>query len=401
MRFMRLTHILLTVLLALAGCKGDAGLGPKVENPVVGPPPPRKLGARNSEQTAQADKQQQDSEDERSAGGTGIELASAVGADGDLPKHLEGNRVIATVNGSPLFEAEILERYAEQLAKLRDQMTPEQYRNQVEQLIERDLRAHVERKLLSEAMRRSLKKDQQKQIDAFMKKQLQEQLDQMKREMDVSSTAELDRELQKHGTSLAMVEYQFRNKVMAQQYLATKVKNNRKLSRQDLFAYYQQHLKDYEFKRRVRWQQILISRANEPQARAKLRILADGLKEGRDFGEMAAEISDGSTAENKGLQDWTNQGSLADEKLEALLFELPIGEPSELLETPRGFFQVVRVVQRQEAGHIPFDEVQEKIRLKLLQTDEQGEMEEILKELWDSASIDSPYEIKGYEPPRS
>jgi len=59
------------------------------------------------------------------------------------------------------------------------------------------------------------------------------------------------------------------------------------------------------------------------------------------------------------------------------------------------------VVERQNAGHVPFDEVQEKIRLTLLQTDEQGEMEKILEELWNSASIDSPYEIKGYEPPRS
>ncbi len=394
---MRLTQILLTVLLALAGCKGDTGLGPKVDNPVVGPPPPRKVGARNSEQTAQADKKQRDRDDEKSP----VELVSATESDSEIPKELEGNRVVATVNGSPLFEAEILERYAEQLSKMREQVPPDQYRKQVEQLIERDLRAHVERKLLSEAMRRSLKKDQQKQIDGFMKKQLQEQLDQMKKEMKVTSTAELDRELQKHGTSLAMVEYQFRNKVMAQQYLATKVKNNQKLSRQDLFAYYQQHLKDYEFKRRVRWQQILISRANEEQARAKLRILADGLKEARDFGEMAAEISDGLNAENKGLQDWTNEGSLADEKIEALLFELPIGEPSELIESPRGYFQVVRVVERQNAGHVPFDEVQEKIRLTLLQTDEQGEMEKILEELWDSASIDSPYEIKGYEPPKS
>lgn len=398
---MRLTQILLTVLLALAGCKGDTGLGPKVDNPVVGPPPPRKVGARNSEQTAQADKQQRGSEDEKADGGSGVKLAGAIESDSEVPKELEGNRVVATVNGAPLFEAEILERYAEQLTKMREQVPPDQYRKQIEQLIERDLRAHVERKLLSEAMRRSLKKDQQKQIDGFMKKQLQEQLDQMKKEMKVTSTAELDRELQKHGTSLAMVEYQFRNKVMAQQYLATKVKNNRKLSRQDLFAYYQQHLKEYEFKRRVRWQQILISRANEEQARAKLRILADGLKEGRDFGEMAAEISDGLNAENKGLQDWTNEGSLADQKIETLLFELPIGEPSELIESPRGYFQVVRVVERQNAGHVPFDEVQEKIRLKLLQTDEQGEMEQILEELWDSASIDSPYEIKGYESPRS
>ena len=38
-----------------------------------------------------------------------------------------------------------LERYAEQLAKMREQVSPEQYRKQTEQLIERDLRAQLPR----------------------------------------------------------------------------------------------------------------------------------------------------------------------------------------------------------------------------------------------------------------
>ena len=397
---MRLSRILLTVLLALAGCKGSSGLGPKVDNPVAGPPPPRRIGTQNSEQTPQYAKNERDAK--KSSKGNGVELIGLEQSDTELPKELEGNRVVATVNGAPIFEAEILERYAEGLAKMREQAPPDQYRKQVDQLIERDLRAHVERKLLSEATRKSLKKDQQKQLDSFVKKQLQEQLEEMKKSMGVTSTAELDRELQKKGTSLAMIEYQFRNRTLAQQFIAGKVKNNQKLSRQDLFAYYQQHLKDYEVKRRVKWQQILISRSDEEQARAKLRILSDGLqqKPPRDFGEMAVELSDGPTAENKGIYDWTNAGSLADEKLEALLFKLPIGEPSDLIESARTF-QMVRVLERQEAGHTPFDEVQDQIRNKLQDADQQDEIAKLIDELWATATIDSEYNIQGYEPPSS
>ena len=397
---MRLSRILLTVLLALAGCKGSGGLGPKVENPVVGPPPPRRVGAPTSERTEQYAKGDRDAKN--SFKGNGVELIGLEKLDSELPKELEGNRVVATVNGAPIFEAEILERYAEQLAKMREQVPPEQYRKQTEQLIERDLRAHVERKLLSEATRKALKKDQQKQLDGFVKKQLQEQLDEMKKSMGVTSTAELDRELQKRGTSLSMIEYQFRNRTLAQQYLAGKAKNQQKLSRQDLYAYYLKNQKEYEVKHRVKWQQILISRANEEQARAKLRILSDGLSQDspRDFGEMAVELSDGPTAENKGIYDWTNAGSLADEKLEALLFKLPVGEPSDLIESTRNY-QMVRVLERQEEGHIPFDEVQDKIRSKLQDADQQEEIGKLIDDLWATATIDSPYEIKGYEPPGS
>lgn len=391
---MRLTQILLTVLLVIAGCKGDSGLGPKVENPVVGPPPPRRVGATNSQQYA-AD----EPNGRASKPGSAVELVGLVESDAALPKELEGNRVVATVNGAPIFEAEILERYAEQLLKMRGKVPEEVYKKQTEQLIERDLRAHVERKLLSEATRKSLKKDQQKQLEEFLKKQLQEQLADMKKQMGVTSTAELDRELQQRGTSLAMIEYQFRNRTLAQQYLAGKVKNNQKVSRQDLFAYYQQHLKDYEIKRRVKWQQILISRSDEQQARAKLRILSDGLqqKPPRDFGELATEISDGPTATDKGLYDWTNAGSLADTRIEKLLFELPIGHPSDLIESSRNY-QVVRVLERQEAGHVPFDEVQDEIRNKLQNADQQEEIAKVVDELWASATIESPYDIQAGPP---
>lgn len=393
---MQFSRLLLMLLLALTGCKGDSGLGPKVENPVVGPPPPRRIGAANSQQYAQTERGDQPSKQ-----GSGVKLVG-LESDAGLPKELEGNRVVATVNGAPIFEAEILERYAEQLAKMREQVPDEVYKKQLDQIIERDLRAHVERKLLSEATRKALKKEQQKQLDDFVKKQLQAKLDDMKKQMGVTSTAELDRELQKRGTSLSMIEYQLRNQTLAQQYIAGKVRDHQKLSRQDLFAYYQKHLKDYEVKQRVKWQQILISRMNEEQARAKLQILSDGLqqKPPRDFGELAAELSDGPTAENKGIYDWTNAGSLADARIEKLLSELPIGQPSDLVESPRSY-QIVRVLERQEAGHVPFDEVQEQIRTKLQEADRQDEISKLIEELWSTATIDSPYDIQGYEPPRS
>ena len=189
-----------------------------------------------------------------------------------------------------------------------------------------------------------------------------------------------------------MMEHQFRNRTLAQQYVGTRLKGNTKLSRQDLFAYYQQHKKDYEVKPRVKWQQILISRNDEQKARAKLQALVDGLKNNRDFGELAAEISDGPTAEDKGVYDWTNKGSLADSRIEELLFKLPVGEPSELLTTSPSF-QVVRVIERKDGGHVPFDEVQDQIREQILESGNKSEITTIVDELWQTATIDTKYKF--------
>ena len=416
---MRSYLLLLTVLLAIAGCKGD-GVGPKVDNPVVGPPPPRRVGAvsKTAEQYADAN----DRDSARSSD-RGIAQTAFQEGDSSLPKGLEGNRVVATVNGAPIFESEILERtpvdlavenlsdaargtrgqllerYAQQHEQflLFREKEPENCRKYIDATVERELRTHVERKLLSEAMRKLLKKEQKKSFDDYSKRQLQEKLEDLKTEWNVTSSAEIDRELQRCGTSLAMVELQLRNKLMASQYIASRLKSSKKLSRQDLVAYYQQHLKEYEVKARVKWQQILISRRDESKAKAKLSILVDGIKEGRDFGELAMEISDGPNADEKGLYDWTNRGSLADTSLEEKLFKLPIGKPSELIIGPQSY-QVVVVRERQDAGHTPFDEVQDAIRNQLEQSDHQGEIAAILKELWDTATIDTPYQIQGYQP---
>ena len=418
---MRSTYFLLTVLLAIAGCKGD-GVGPKVDNPVVGPPPPRRMGA-----VSQAAEQYADTPDGEAARSKNRDVAQIgfKNSDSALPNGLEGNRVVAIVNGAPIFEAEILERtpvdlaveplsdaargtrsqllerYAQQHEQflLFREKEPENCRKYIDTTVERELRTHVERKLLAEAMRKLLKKDQKKSFDDYSKRQLQEKLEDLKTEWNVTSSAEIDRELQRCGTSLAMVELQMRNKLMASQYIASRLKSNQKLSRQDLFAYYQQHLKEYEIKARVKWQQVLISRRDETKARAKLKILADGISSGRDFGEMAAELSDGPTAEDKGLFDWTNRGSLADTSLEDKLFKQPIGKPSDIISTPQSH-QVVVVLQRENAGHTPFDEVQDAIRNQLEQSDHQGEIAAILKELWETATIDSQYRIQGYEAER-
>ncbi len=388
---MRCSQIWLLVLLAVAGCKGD-GIGPKIDNPVVGPPPPRRIGAETSEASEQFARDE-GRRGSRSESDGDVAQTSLSDSSTSVANPLEGNRVVATINGAPIFEAEILERYAEPLAKMREAAPADEYHRQTELLIERDLPSHVEQKLLSEAMRRSLKKDQKKQLDEFTKKQLKEQLDRMKQDLGVNSTAELDRELQKKGTSLAMIEHQFRNRTLAQQYLASKLTQDRKLSRQDLFAYYQQHKKDYEFKRRAKWQQVLISRSNESQAKAKLKILTEGISEGRDFGELAKEISDGPTAENSGIYGWTNSGSLADRRVEQAIFKQDIGEISDIISSPESY-QVVRVLAREEAGHTPFDEVQDKIREKLQSADHENEVATLIDQLWADATIDSPYKIE-------
>jgi parvulin-like peptidyl-prolyl isomerase len=82
------------------------------------------------------------------------------------------------------------------------------------------------------------------------------------------------------------------------------------------------------------------------------------------FAEVARERSQGPTAAQGGLRDWTSRGSLTSEEMDAAIFTLPVGQMSRIIEGPTGF-HIVRVVERHEPTTKPFTEAQVEIREKI------------------------------------
>ncbi len=306
----------------------------------------------------------------------------------------DGKRVVAIVNGQPIIEAEILHRYPNLLTTDQKSLATDAYRQKCEYLIQRHLREHVQRKLQSEAMLAKLKMmplERQRSFEAYAKKGFEEHLEDRIEVWRVTTKSELDKKLRRFGSSIPMLEYQFRTELLARYHIESGVLE-RQISREEVFANYEQHLKQYELWPQVRWQQILISRRNEEEAATKLKALREGLKADRDFGELAVELSDGATAKKQGLFDWTFQGSLADEALDAALFKLPVDEPSEVMTSPNSY-QVILVLER-ETGlrHTPFAEVAKEIREKLTKADQIARTTALIDQLWKTASIQSEYD---------
>ena len=72
---------------------------------------------------------------------------------------------------------------------------------------------------------------------------------------------------------------------------------------------------------------------------------------------VAHRQSQGIDAAEGGYHDWTSCGSLASETLDQAIFTLPVGRLSERLEDSEGF-HIVRVIERTEAGRVPFEQAQ-------------------------------------------
>lgn len=382
---MRTTRAFWLLFLAFTGC--DTLGRTKVDNPVAGPPPPRvKLASTQSVGTAHIGTPLSQPEQAAEAEGV-VRLASAESSEvGDEVFALQP---VAVVNGSPILAGDILERYGASLEEARQKTSAEQFREVRLDLIERDLPGHIDRKLLADALRSTLKSEQIKALNEAIGKAFDEEIAGMMKEMGVNTRHELELELQKQKTSLASLRDNFATQQMAMEYIRSKAGKLDEIGRPELLQYYQAHAEDYAVPAKVKWQQILIAFRGDDEKRQALNELEQAiqeLKSGADFGDVARRLSGGYNAESGGHFGWTEAGSLSNREIEKALFELPVGSISRVFEDSTSF-QLVKVTDRQPAGRVPFATVQDTIREQLEKETRRQLAERVVQELRAGAVI--------------
>jgi hypothetical protein len=398
---MRSTRIVLIGLLALTGCE-HLPSARKVDNPVMPPPPPRisqadrPAGASDHELAHVSARADGNTSSIRSAAA----LRGQAANDGEL---LPPTKVVATVNGVPIFASDVLGPYERQLqaAKLEAEkpdgkVSLEQLRQIQEGIIKRDLENHVKRTLLVHSLKSTLPSEQLKMLESHLDAEFEKRTLVMREKMGINSKHELDLKMQESGTSLENERQNFIQGEMAMQFLEAKAQTTQSISRRDMYEYYQAHFDDYAIPSQVKWQQIQIghSRAGGKSAARRLMDQAVAeLREGADFASVARKYSHGVTASSGGHWDWTAQGSLADAKLEKTLFSMRRGTQSEILEGERAY-ELVRVIDRKDASRVPFAEVQDEIKKKLQDEGRRGAPRKILDELLAGAVIETMFDAE-------
>ena len=370
---------------SMAGCNG---IGRKVENPVLTPPPMRVSGLAAPESS------EDELVSETDARASDVQLTSAKSTDVEDDTALFNASVVAKVNGAPVFAGEILERYGDVLRKERVRLPPEQFEMMRKQIIQRDLRNHIERRIVVERMKSSLTPDQIKAIEGELDKQFESEIERLKRDLKVNTKTELEIELNKRGTSLAEIRSSYGNQQIALQYLIMNSERPKAATREDLLAYYRDHEKDYAFAARVKWRQIELPIAPQGQelAKASAEQAARALEAGQPFEQVAKRYSKGPKAQEGGDWGWMQKGSLASTELENWLFTIPVGRVSEV-KYLSGSYRIIQVVDRQEAGQKPFSEVQEEIRKKLEEGQRNDQPRILLEKLLKEAVIETTYDI--------
>jgi hypothetical protein len=315
---------------------------------------------------------------------------------------LDGAQVIARIDGQIVLACDVLWRVnllIEANKSQRPEFAPEQWDQLRRELMKREVAALVDRKLLYAEFRRKLPEDAWPQIEENLLKPFDEmEMPQLVKQLKVESPTEVEPRLAQLGSSLPDARRSFNERAIASELLRSKVKINEEVGPDEMLAYYQAHLADYEYPTQARWEELMVrkNRFSDPrQAFAELAKMGNEVwqraasrpnVQGAVFAEVAQAKSDGFTAKDGGLHDWTSKGSLKSQAIDNGLFTLAIGQMSQVLESETGF-HIVRVLERKEAGRRPFTEVQGEIREELKKERFQKGAEEYIARLRQDARI--------------
>jgi len=314
------------------------------------------------------------------------------------PKSLETARVIARVGPQVVLESDLVTpSVAAWLAKVKAApgVTPEQVREVKDRAFQQLLGQYVESLIVFVDATRTIPEDRLPEIEQKVNEAFdQQQLPRLMEEAGVTSVGDYEQLLRSQGQSLERVRRVFFERALAQQWIEQKVAGGREVPHADLIAYYQEHLSDYEYPAKARFEQLTVrigSGKSREQAWQNLAEMGNAVLSGRPFADVARESSEGPTARNGGQYDWTTKGSLASAVVDEAIFTLPIGQMSRILEEDTAL-HIVRVVERREAGRESFVEAQVAIRRTLMQDRRNREVDAYLARLRDRTPVWTIYD---------
>ncbi len=311
---------------------------------------------------------------------------------------LNGTHVVAIVNGEPVFASEILHRQSRSLSAAREQLPGPRYREIQDDLIRKQLRGYVDRRLMAQAMLSGLEPDRRdslaEQLDGIFTKQ---ELPQLLSGRGLQTKVQLQRKLTDEGTSLEVLKEDFNQQQLAMEYLRQTANPRTTFSPSEMMAWYRGHLDDFQTTPRVRWRQILVSESKHGGRDGALRVIETirrRLVAGESFDALARELSDGPAASDGGQWDWTDRESFQDKKVSESLFRLAVGVPSRIFEGAE-FFQLVVATEREDGGAARFESVQDEVEKRLADESRIQEMERVVGALQLTAQVTTAFDQPG------
>ncbi|MDA7979310.1 MAG: peptidyl-prolyl cis-trans isomerase [Pirellulales bacterium] len=281
---------------------------------------------------------------------------------------IQGDVIVARVGADVILLSEVFPQL--HLLHRNPEAINEQTLQQVRQAVQQTLPSLITSRLIIQDFERTVPEEAhepaRKQFVDYFEGTM---IPQIMEQAEAPTRAKLIEKLKENGLSLDQIRRTQVDSMLAGVWVRDKTEPSKEFMREELLDFYNEHLKDFEFPSRAKWEQISVSKSGRTpqQAFNMLAELGNAVVRQRvPFAQVAKDRSEGPTATSGGAHNWTTQGSLVSEPLDRALFSLPVGEMSRIIEDDKSF-HIIRVTERIMAGRTPFEEVQEQIRETLLE----------------------------------
>jgi peptidyl-prolyl cis-trans isomerase SurA len=280
--------------------------------------------------------------------------------------------IVAKVNNSMITRTQLQERLAVYEQQLRAKYSGDELGAKTEAAADGLLRNMITETLLVQRAEVLLDLDKVRKnlLDDFKKQQKiqsDEELDQLLKEQNMTRQELLDT-LMRLSIPHEIINYEVRRKIS--------------VSEKDIQAYYDEHRQDFVRPERVVFREIVLlyEEANKEEVRARAQAVRRELDAGKDFGELAAEVSEVSSKERGGLVGPYTKGEL-NAAIESQVFALKPGELAGPIETSRAF-HIIRLETKEGEQVTPLPDAKDMITEKIRDARFKQALAVYLENLW-------------------
>lgn len=288
--------------------------------------------------------------------------------------------VIVRVNDQIVSRSD-LERSEQQLA-----MENQQTQASPEEAAER------QKNLLRDMIDQQLLLSRAKELGLNADAEVVRRLDEIRKQNHLDSMEDLEKAARQQGVSFEDFKANIKNGILTQQVVRDEVGRKLQMTQGQEQAYYDAHKNEFAQPEQVRLSEILVPTPADAsdtvvaQAQAKADSIADKLKSGEKFDELAKTYSGGPTASQGGDLGLFKRGALAN-VLEDQTFSLPTGGTTAPIRTRQGFV-ILKVTEHQEAGVPPLKDIEPQIQEAMYMQAMQPALRAYLTKLREEAYID-------------
>lgn len=303
--------------------------------------------------------------------------------DGELAP-CEGAEILARVGPEVILACEVNGAVNEFLVRRQAEIPPSELDAVRMRLVQQQLKHAIDTKLVFLDAKRDIPNEALPKLEARIGEIFEKtELEKLMKRAKVETRTELDQKYRLLGTSLEREKRSFIERTLAQEWIRQKVKFEGEIGPDEMVSYYQSHLADFEHPAQARWEELMVRLAKHSSREAAFRAIAEmgnQVLAGKPFADVARNLSDGTTAKDGGVREWTTEGSLVAGELDRAIFGLPVGQLSQIIETKYGL-HIVRVLEKKAAGRTPFVEAQVTIREKIKEQKTRDQLQAYLGKL--------------------